>query len=110
MFVQDNLENLKTVSPDFSHHYHFLTIFIVIAPFIAFTINGRGSNASEQLSLAWLCLAIALLLTIRTAVRLSMFRRQEIALPIGPQVRRPWIGAGGYSQCDCGIETLNGGN
>ena len=88
MFVQDDLENIKTVSPDFSHHSHFLTILIVIAPFIVFAISGRSSNAPEQLSLAWLFLAIALSLTIRTAIRLSIFRRKAVALPIRPQVHR----------------------
>ena len=88
MFVQDDLENLKTVSPDFSHHSHFLTIFIVIAPFIVFAISGRSSNAPELLSLAWLFLAIALSLTIRRALRLSMFRRKAIAISIRPQVRK----------------------
>ena len=88
MFVQDNLENLKTVSPDFSHHSLFLTIFIGIAPFIVIAISERSSNAPEQLSLAWLFLAIALSLTIRTAIRLSMFKREAVALSIRPQVRQ----------------------
>lgn len=108
MFVQDNLENIKTVSPDCSPHPHFLTIFIVIAPFIVFAISGLSSNAPEQLGLAWLFLAIALSLTIRTAIRLSMFRRKAIALPIRPQVRRAL--AAPTRSIWYGMDPLNGGN
>jgi hypothetical protein len=90
MFVQDDLETPKIVSPDFSHHSHFLTIFIgaVVAPFALLAISGLSLNAPEQPSLAWLFLAISLLLTIRTGIDLTIFRRKAIALSIGLPVRR----------------------
>jgi hypothetical protein len=90
MFVQDDLETPKIVSPDFSHHSHFSAIFIgaVVAPFALLAISGHSLNAPAQPSLAWLFLAIALLLTITTGIDLSIFKRKGIDLSIGLPVRR----------------------
>jgi hypothetical protein len=90
MFVQDDLETVKTVSPDFSHHSHFLPIFIgvVVAQFALLAISGSSSNTPEQVSLAGLFQAIALLLTITTGIDLLIFRRKAIDLSIGLPVHR----------------------
>ncbi len=81
MFIQDDLRHLKAPSGDWYYSLKFLTMFIgvVVGPLVLLAVGWRDTG------LAWICLAIALLLLISLSVGFSMFRRETRVPSISPK-------------------------
>jgi hypothetical protein len=81
MFIQDNLRELKAPTGDWVRDSKFLFMFmgVVVAPFLAFAIDGRNPNDLGQFSLARSLMAVALLLLISVSSGALLYRRRPRA-------------------------------
>jgi hypothetical protein len=87
MFVQDYLQDIKSVSGDWRSSLKFLIMFIgaVVGPLVLLVVGGRDSGTQSEIGLAWSFLAIALLLLISLGAGFSMFRREARVPSISPK-------------------------
>jgi hypothetical protein len=86
MFIQDDLQNIKTAFDEWLPSLKFLIMFVgvVVGP-LAIAVGGLDSNSLSVTGMVWSFVAIALLFFISLGVGFSRFRHETKVPSIRPK-------------------------
>ena len=86
MFIQDDLQNIKTAFDEWlpSLKFHIMFVGVVVGPIALLAVGGLDSNSLSVTGMLWSFLAITLLFFISLGVGFWLFRHETRVPSIGP--------------------------
>ncbi len=87
MFIQDDLQNIKTAFDEWLPSLKFLLMFVgvVVGPLALLAVGGLDSNSLSVTGMVWSFMAIALLFFISLGVGFSLFSHETRVPSIRPK-------------------------